>query len=163
MALAVELARQNVIHQSGGPFGAVVVDSLRNKIVGWGANSVLSSGSIFHAEVCALWDAQYRLGVASLESTPKHQYALVTSAAPCAMCAGAAVWSGVARIATGASTSDVEHLVGFDEGPLPKDIVREFKKRGIAVKRNVLRQECCEVLREYVSRGGAVYGRRRVA
>ncbi len=160
MAVACELARLNVENNGGGPFGSIVVDLSSGKIVGYGVNCVLSNGAPFHGEVCAIWDAQSRLGTHDLGRAGLPPFALVTSAAPCAMCAGAIVWSGVRQLVSGARTSDVEGIVGFDEGPIHRDLKSELYKRGINVVEDILRDECCEVLRQYIKSGGVVYNGR---
>ena len=45
----------------------------------------------------------------------------------------------------------------FDEGPLPADWIGELEKRGVAVKRDLLRNECRDVLAFYSASGGANY------
>ena len=48
-------------------------------------------------------------------------------------------------------------LTEFDEGPLPADWIGELERRGIAVTRDVLRQDAREVLRAYGHGGGERY------
>ncbi|KAB2900324.1 MAG: nucleoside deaminase, partial [Dokdonella sp.] len=45
----------------------------------------------------------------------------------------------------------------FDEGPLPADWIGELERRGIAVRRDILRDEAREVFRLYARMGGAHY------
>ncbi|MCC6562260.1 MAG: nucleoside deaminase, partial [Xanthomonadales bacterium] len=52
---------------------------------------------------------------------------------------------------------DVMELTEFDEGPLPQDWVGELQRRGIAVRRDILRDECRDVLAFYRDSGGARY------
>ena len=82
---------------------------------------------------------------------------LATSAQPCCQCYGATVWAGIDRLLIGARSEDVEALTEFDEGPLPADWVGELERRGIAVVRDVLRDDACDALREYSSSGGERY------
>jgi hypothetical protein len=51
----------------------------------------------------------------------------------------------------------VESLTAFDEGPLPADWIGELEKRGIAVRRDILREEARDVLRAYGEADGARY------
>jgi hypothetical protein len=55
--------------------------------------------------------------------------------------------------------------VGFDEGAKPSDWSAALRERGIAVRRDVLRDEACAVLRRYQETGGPLYnpGRHRLA
>ena len=43
----------------------------------------------------------------------------------------------------------MEALTEFDEGPLPQDWTGELARRGIEVRRDILRGDACEVLHEY--------------
>ncbi|MFA9459485.1 nucleoside deaminase [Thiohalorhabdus sp. Cl-TMA] len=159
MRLAVALADANVAH-GGGPFGAVVVERTSGRLVASGVNLVEPANlSIAHAEVVALSLAQQRLGSYDLGGRPEWDYELVTSAEPCIQCFGAAIWAGVRSVVCGARSADAE-AVGFDEGPKPADWVAHLEARGIAVHRDVLRNEAAQVIRDYVARGGAVYNAR---
>jgi tRNA(Arg) A34 adenosine deaminase TadA len=72
------------------------------------------------------------------------------------MCLGAALWSGVRRLVTGATKADAT-AVGFDEGPVFADSWSYVEARGIAVRRCVLRDEAASVLALYRDAGGAIY------
>ena len=63
MRLAIELARQNVLRGTGGPFGAGVFEAQGGRLVAAGVNSVTRLGnSMLHAETLAIMLAQARLG-----------------------------------------------------------------------------------------------------
>lgn len=158
MALAVRLAALNVEHDRGGPFGAAVFEQDSGRLVAVGVNRVLQHRcSVAHAEMVAIMLAQATLGCHTLAEGPAHPYVLATSAQPCAMCYGALGWSGISRVLIGARREDVESITGFDEGPLPADWQEGLERRGIAVVRDLLREEACEPLRRYRSVGGLVY------
>ena len=54
MRLAITLARENVLHSSGGPFGAAVFEQGSGRLVSVGVNSVERlHNAILHAEVMA--------------------------------------------------------------------------------------------------------------
>jgi tRNA(Arg) A34 adenosine deaminase TadA len=161
VAFAIDLARLNVEHASGGPFGAAVFGP-DDRIVAVGVNRVVPhSCSLAHAETMAYMLAQQRTQRARLnESEPgvrAGSYTLATSAQPCCQCYGATVWAGVDRLLIGARAEDVESLAGFDEGPLPADWVGELTRRGIEVVRDVEREAACTVLRGYAQAGGTRY------
>ena len=161
MRLAVELARRNVRHGTGGPFGAGIFERESGRLVAPGVNMVVNSGcSVAHAEMVAIMVAQQRIGDFDLggEGQPAHE--LVTSTEPCAMCLGATPWSGVVGLVCGARDEDAAR-VGFDEGAKPQDWVRLLEERGISVTRDVLRDEAAAVLREYGEGGGEIYNSRR--
>jgi hypothetical protein len=63
------------------------------------------------------------------------------------------VWAGVDELLIGARSEDVEELTEFDEGPLPADWVGELERRGIAVRRDILRDEARSVLAAYGQTG----------
>ena len=156
LALAIGLARHNIRQRSGGPFGAAIFDGA-GRLISVGVNRVLpQSCSLAHAENMAFMLAQLRLQRARLNETGE-SFTLATSAQPCCQCYGASVWAGIDVMLIGARSEDVESLTEFDEGPLPADWIGELERRGIAVRRDIRREESCEVLAEYGRSGGAVY------
>lgn len=156
VGLAIRLARRNVEEGTGGPFGAVVFDA-DGGVVAAGVNLVLPQHcSAAHAEVVAFMAAQARLGRARLNEDGA-RYTLATSAQPCAMCYGASFWAGIDALEIGARSQDVMELSEFDEGPLPADWIGELERRGIAVRRDVLREQAREVFHRYAELGGARY------
>jgi tRNA(Arg) A34 adenosine deaminase TadA len=156
IALAIDLARRNVEHATGGPFGAAVFDE-DGQIVAAGVNRVEAlQVSLAHAEIVALVGAQRRLGRARLNEDGR-RYTLASSAQPCCQCYGAIVWAGVSELLVAARTEDTESLAGFDEGPLPTDWAGELERRGIRVSRDLRRDDARAVLADYGARGGARY------
>lgn len=156
IALAIELARLNVRHASGGPFGAAVFDA-HGTVVAVGVNRVAQLGlSLAHAEIVALVAAQQRLGRARLAADGGH-YTLACSSQPCCQCYGAIVWAGVDRLLIAAHTADTESITGFDEGPLPADWAGELERRGIEVVRDIARDAARAVLGAWAAGGGTPY------
>ncbi len=156
IALAIRLARRNVVERSGGPFGAVVFDAA-GQVVAAGVNRVVPEHcSVAHAEMMAFMLAQQRLQRWRLNDDGG-RYTLATSAQPCCQCYGASVWAGIDELLIGARAEDVMELSEFDEGPLPADWIGELERRGIAVRRDILRDEAREVFRLYARMGGAHY------
>jgi tRNA(Arg) A34 adenosine deaminase TadA len=155
IALAIDLSRRNVAHGSGGPFGAAVFDG-SGRLLGVGVNRVIPAQcSAAHAEVMALASSQQRVQRYRLNENGEH-ITLATSSQACAMCYGALIWAGIDELLIGARSDDVQNLAGFDEGPLPADWRGELEKRGIQVHCDLLRDQACEVLRNY-GRSGIVY------
>lgn len=75
MALAIELSRQNVTHQTGGPFGALVVSLERGEIISAAVNCVeAQSCSSAHAEVMALSLAQKTTHVLEFGAKPSRAF-----------------------------------------------------------------------------------------
>ena len=157
MRVAIELARQNVVRGTGGPFGAAVFERATGALLSVGVNSVVRlNNSALHAEMLAVMMAQHRLGSYTLAGSPSASYELVSSCDPCAMCLGAVLWSGVGRMVTGADRDDATAL-GFEEGPVFPQSYVYLQERGVAVTRSVLRQEAASVLELYRRQGGEIY------
>lgn len=161
MQLVVTLARQNVEHDTGGPFGAGIFEQEGGRLVAVGVNQVEAANcSIAHAEMLAIAIAQHAIGHYDLGGREGLAYELVTSTEPCVMCLGAVCWSGVRRVVCGARDEDAREI-GFDEGPKPQDWVRSLENRGIGVVRDVLQEQAKAVLTEYRKRGGLIYNSRQ--
>jgi tRNA(Arg) A34 adenosine deaminase TadA len=157
MRLVIRLARENILHATGGPFGAAIFEAHSGLLLAPGVNLVLSSNcSVMHAEIVAIIMAQQVVQTFDLARADLPRYELVTSAEPCAMCMGAVPWSGVCRVVCGARDQDVR-AIGFDEGAKPHDWIGELKRRGIAVTRDVLREEAAAVLQAYAEQQGIIY------
>src|SRR5690606_22486947 len=87
VALAIQLARSNVEHGSGGPFGAAVFDAT-GRLLSVGVNRVVpQTSSVAHAEMMAFMCAQSRLQQFRLNEAGG-RIVLATSAQPCCMCYG---------------------------------------------------------------------------
>ncbi|WP_266158331.1 nucleoside deaminase [Dyella silvatica] len=154
VGLAIELSRQNIAHGTGGPFGAAVFDD-QGRLIAAAANRVVpQTCSVAHAEMMAYMAAQQRLSRFRLNETGE-RYILATSSQPCCQCYGATVWAGIDELLIGARAEDVEELTEFDEGPLPADWVGELERRGIAVRRDILRDKARLVLAAYGESGSA--------
>jgi tRNA(Arg) A34 adenosine deaminase TadA len=156
VGLAIELARQNVARSHGGPFGAAVFHE-DGRLVSVGINRVVPQAcSVAHAEMMAYMLAQQRLASFRLNAGSNGRYILATSAQPCCQCFGATVWAGIDELLIGARGEDVESLTAFDEGPLPGDWIAQLERRGIAVRRDILRDQARAVLADY-GKSGAHY------
>lgn len=156
MRLVVDLARLNVEHATGGPFGAAVFEAHDGRLVALGVNSVVRlANSVAHAEIVALVRAEARVSSFSLDHGGA-LHVLYSSCEPCTMCLGAIVWSGVRRVVYAAHREDAERI-GFDEGPIIADSAVQLRGRGIRVEPGSLRDEACAVLTLYHERGGPIY------
>ena len=153
--LVANLAKKNIEYSTGGPFAAIVLDMTDNKIISIGVNIVVKEKtSIAHAEIIAIMLAQTHINSYRLcENT----YELISLAQPCSMCYGAIIWSGIKRLIYGANRNDVENILGFDEGPLPKNWQIEYKNRHIEIIKNVNRKKACEALEMYKENKGLIY------
>lgn len=161
MALAIDLSRRNIEAGSGGPFGAAIFGP-QDQLLAAAVNRVLPMHcSVAHAEMMAFMLAQQRLQRARLncndDGSPYGPITLASSAMPCCQCYGATLWAGIDHVLMGARAEDVERLTPFDEGPLPRDWIGALNRRGVQVKRDLLREAACEVLQQYGANSGHAY------
>ena len=157
MRLAIELSRENILRDTGGPFGAAIFESESGRLISVGVNLVVPlNNSALHGEMVAFMAAQSRLSTFTLkaEGLPAHE--LITSCDPCAMCLGATLWAGVRRVVCGASRDDAGEIF-FDEGPVFPESYEYLRSRGIEVVHGVLRDEARAVLGLYARRSGTIY------
>lgn len=151
--LVLNLARESVERDAGGPFAAAVF--AEGRVVAVGVNRVLPErNSLLHAEVLAIMLAESHYASHNLGGVPG--LTLASSCEPCAMCLGAILWSGLKRVVSGASREDAEQA-GFDEGPVFPASHRYLEARGIELVHGVLREEARQVFDLYRLRGGRLY------
>jgi tRNA(Arg) A34 adenosine deaminase TadA len=159
MELAITLSRVNVERGTGGPFGAAVFERESGQLVSVGVNSVVRlNNCTLHAEMMAFQLAQKRIASYTLaaEGHPAHE--LFTSCAPCAMCLGATLWSGVSRLVSAGAREDAERIE-FDEGPVFAESYAYLEARGIEIVKEFMRAEARAVLEAYRTQGGQIYNR----
>lgn len=157
MTFVIGLARSNVRHRTGGPFGAAVFNMDTHELLAVGVNLVVpQSCSAAHAEMVALMLAQQTVQTFDLAAYGLPPYELVTSTEPCAMCFGAIPWSGVRRVVCGARDEDAR-AIGFDEGPKLSGWVSALETRHINVIQDVCRDAAADVLRWYAQQSGIIY------
>lgn len=109
------------------PFGAIVVDASGNVVARAGNNSTPPEGDpTQHAELRAAAAAFRVLGPEGMAAAT-----LYTSAEPCAMCTGAAYWTGVGRIVYALSERRLLELTGDNpENPTFSLPCRDVASRG---------------------------------
>ncbi len=152
VGLAIALSKHNIESGHGGPFGAAVFNDA-GRLISVGVNRVVAQTcSVAHAEMMAYMIAQQRLSTFRLNQQGG-RYTLASSAQPCCQCYGATIWAGIDELLIGARSEDVEELTEFDEGPLPTDWTGELQRRGIAVRRDILRDSARSVLAAYGAGG----------
>jgi len=157
MELVIRLAKENVLHRTGGPFGAAIFRREDGRLISVGVNNVQRcNNSVLHAEIVAIMLAQHSLCSFTLDVKDTATYELISSCEPCAMCLGALVWSGVRRLVCGATRHDATRI-GFEEGPVFPESYRYVKNRGIEFVRRVSHKQARAVLDLYASRGGVIY------
>ena len=124
MLRAIELSRNNMQTNAGGPFGAVVVKD--GKIIGEGWNKVTSSNDpTAHAEVTAIRDACANVQNFSLDGAE-----IYTSCEPCPMCLSAIYWARINKIYYANTRKDAAGIK-FDDDFIYEEIPKEIAQRKI--------------------------------
>lgn len=127
MCEAIELGRQGMLSNAGGPFGCVVVKE--NVIVGRGWNRVTSNNDpTAHAEVVAIRDACNNLQTFQLDGCE-----IYTSCEPCPMCMGAIYWARPSKVYFAASRHDAA-AAGFDDSMIYEELQRPVENRNIVME-----------------------------
>lgn len=105
---ALELALANVVNNSGGPFGALIVKD--GIIIGTGVNQVtVINDPTAHAEIMGI-----RAACAALNSFQLTDCILYSSCEPCPMCFGAIYWARPKAIYYAATRHEAA-AIGFDD------------------------------------------------
>ncbi|TLM89570.1 MAG: nucleoside deaminase [Actinobacteria bacterium] len=141
MRRAVELSREKMRANDGGPFGAVVVRD--GVIIGEGWNRVTSTNDpTAHAEISAIRDACANVGDFSLDGA-----VIYSSCEPCPMCLAAIYWARISKLYY-ANTSEDAAAIDFDDAYLYREIVIGEAHRDLPSEQ-VLRDEAIAVFDEW--------------
>jgi tRNA(Arg) A34 adenosine deaminase TadA len=121
---AIELARQAMHDNAGGPFGAVIVRD--GDVIAEGSNSVVATNDpTAHAEVVAIRRASAALGRFSLEGCD-----IYSSSEPCPMCLASIYWARLDRIYYAATRDDAARG-GFDDSYFYDELARPESDRSV--------------------------------
>ena len=143
MRRAIELAREGMNADNGGPFGSVVV--LDGKIIGEGNNRVTSTNDpTAHAEVVAIRNACAAIG--NFDLTGAVVYA---SCEPCPMCLAAIYWSRAERIYIAGDRHDAARA-GFDDAYIYEELSVKPEMRRIPIDQ-FSKDECVSVFDEWIA------------
>lgn len=124
MMEAIQLSRQAIDNNEGGPFGCIVVKD--DKIVGRGNNKVLATNDpTAHAEITAIRDACKNLGTFQLDDCE-----IYTSCEPCPMCLGAIYWARPKVIYYANNCKDAADA-GFDDSMIYAELKAQITERKI--------------------------------
>jgi tRNA(Arg) A34 adenosine deaminase TadA len=136
MARAIQLSRDNVLSDNGGPFGVVIVRN--GNILAEGVNEVTTNKDpTAHAEVVAIRKACSKIGTFLLQDCE-----IYTSCEPCPMCLGAIYWARLARVYFGNVAADASR-VGFDDSFIYQELSLPLSSRRIPMIQ-VMREEALE-------------------
>lgn len=137
MKRAIELSKNNVTTNTGGPFGAVVVKD--GKIIGEGTNMVTTHNDpTAHAEVQAI-----RQACANLSNFDLAGATIYTSCEPCPMCLSAIYWARIEKIYFANNRLDAANIQ-FDDDLIYTEIPKDPAQRKIPGEQ-LLRNEALKV------------------
>lgn len=148
MKVAIDEAREGILHGHGGPFGTAIVrdgiliSSSHNKVL-------LNSDPTCHGEVDAIRKACRRLGTHDLTDCE-----LYTTGEPCHMCLCACMWANISKIYYGCSIQD-NGLIGFRDDKFDRIFGGRDKLEGYMTQ--IDRTYCLQLFDEYKSLRHTIY------
>ncbi len=141
MKRAIELSREHMNENHGGPFGAVIVKD--GKIISEGWNQVLvSNDPTAHAEVQAIRKASQNIQNFDLSGAE-----IYTSCEPCPMCLSAIYWARIKKVYYANTRQDAADIQ-FDDDFIYQEIPKAIEDRKIPMEQ-VLRTEALDVFKEW--------------
>ena len=144
MKRAIDLSRQKMNENLGGPFGAVVVKD--GCVIAEGWNSVTSKcDPTAHAEVEAIRKACEKLGDFNLSGCE-----IYTSCEPCPMCLSAIYWARLDKIYFANTRQDAARI-NFDDDFLYQEIPKSIDERKIPMVQ-LNRDEALVVFSDWVKK-----------
>ena len=149
MKLGIEKARDTMMKNYGGPFGAVIVKN--NEIIAVASNTTLRDNDpTAHAEINAIREAGKKLGTHDLKDC-----VLYATGYPCPMCLSAIIWANIKEVYYGTTLKDAEEI-GFRD-----DFIYNFIRNGNQGKvlnlSKLDREECLKLLEEYKNNNKTIY------
>jgi guanine deaminase len=145
---AIQLSRNGMLNNDGGPFGCVVVRG--DEIVGRGNNRVTSTNDpTAHAEVVAIRDACKNLHTFQLDDCE-----IYTSCEPCPMCMGAIYWARPKKVYYANTRVDAA-AIGFDDSLIYDELVLPLEQRKIAIE-CIGRDEAIKVFEDWSKKSDKV-------
>ena len=149
MRYAIDRARETMMKNYGGPFGACVVKD--GKVIAISSNTVLKDHDpTAHAEVNAIREACKVLGTHDLSGC-----ILYATGYPCPMCLSAIIWANIHEVFYGTDLKDAEKI-GFRD-----DKIYQFIKNNNQSNDLILTQidhdSCVSLMEEYKEFGKNIY------
>lgn len=122
--MAVDLSREKMNQNAGGPFGCVIVKG--GQVIAQGWNAVTSENDpTCHAEMMAIRKACKNLKTFDLSGCEVY-----TSCYPCPMCLGALYWARVDQVFYANSAQEASDI-GFDDAFIYEQMLLPEKERSI--------------------------------
>jgi tRNA(Arg) A34 adenosine deaminase TadA len=146
---AVNLAREGMRTNRGGPFGAVIVRD--GTIVGRGCNQVTSTlDPTAHAEMVAIREACLTVGRFDLCGC-----VIYASCEPCPMCLSAIHWARIDKIYYACTRYDAAGI-GFDDNHIYQQVALPLEQRSLPIE-HLPTQEATDVFQEWKSMPGKIH------
>ncbi len=144
MSRAIELAKNGVETNAGGPFGCVIAKD--GEIIGEGNNRVTSTNDpTAHAEVVAIRNACNKLSSFQLDGCT-----IYTSCEPCPMCLGAIYWARPERVFYACTRTDAAKI-GFDDDFIYEELEKDNGDRKLELT-NLMRDEALEIFAQWAEK-----------
>ncbi len=142
MKVAIELSKDNLNTNNGGPFGACIVKD--GVIIGKGSNSVIANNDpTAHAEIIAIREACKTINSYDLSGCE-----LYTSCYPCPMCLSAIIWSNIKKVYY-ANTKEDANNIGFRDEFIYNYINNNCTDNNILNLTSLDKEEAIKVFEEY--------------
>ena len=149
MKLGIDKARETMMKDYGGPFGAVIVKN--NEVIAIASNTTLKDNDpTAHAEINAIREACQKLKTYDLKGCT-----LYATGYPCPMCLSAIIWSNIKEVYYGTNLKDAE-AIGFRDDFI-YNFIRNDNQGEILNLSKLDREECLKLFEEYKNNGKTIY------
>ena len=150
MNLGIEKARETMMQNIGGPFGAAVVKG--GKIIALSSNRVLADKDpTAHAEIEVIRAACAQLGTHDLTGCE-----LYATGYPCPMCLSAIVWANIKTVYVCGQPEDAEEI-GFRDDFIYRFIKDGNKDKNVLEIKELERKPAQELYSEYARLNKVIY------
>jgi len=147
---AVEKARETMLQNLGGPFGALLVDTQGQVFVA--SNTVLGSNDpTAHAEVNVIRQVCKQKGTHDLQGC-----ILYTTCYPCPMCLSACIWANIKQVYYGCTAQDAE-AIGFRDDFIYRYINEGCDDPSVLTLKQSDRSACLVLFEEYAALDKTLY------
>lgn len=143
MREAIEISKEAVESNIGGPIGAVIVKD--GKVIGRGYSpGPRVKDPTAHAEILAIREA-----AKNLNSNNLGKATLYTSLQPCPMCLAASYWANIGKICYVNTSEDVEGV--FNDAYIKRDMAKPISEMDMPlIEMRSLRQEAQKPLNDWI-------------
>ena len=149
MKLGIDKARETMMKDYGGPFGAVIVKN--NEVIAIASNTTLKDNDpTAHAEINAIREACQKLKTYDLTGCT-----LYATGYPCPMCLSAIIWSNIKEVYYGTNLKDAEAIGVRDD--FIYNFIRNDNQGEILNLSKLDREECLKLFEEYKNNGKTIY------